>query len=325
MAGASASGQAVRGVRPDARRAFPRYGETTGVRALRAATLGAALACALSLAGQPPDAAAASGGDAGDVAAAAYAAGAGPGAAPDAGDPWTAAAALPFARLEFDSVGGPRAPYFGRGRRERWATDFPQADENFTFRLGQLTSVRPRIGAHTVSLSDPALFDHPLLYLVDVGWMVLSPEEEDVLRSYLQRGGMLWVDDFWGDAEWANLERVMAGVLPGRPWRDVPGDHPVFHVVYELDGLPYVPASRFATPGGSGEPPWIHREPAGNLSPPALRGWFDDVGRPLVLATFNTDLGDGFERESFGQWYFETFSTRAYAMGVNIVVYALTR
>jgi hypothetical protein len=35
-------------------------------------------------------------------------------------------------------------------------------------------------------------------------------------------------------------------------------------------------------------------------------------------------LGDGFEREAFGEWYFETFSTKAYMLGTNIVTYALT-
>ena len=42
----------------------------------------------------------------------------------------------------------------------------------------------------------------------------------------------------------------------------------------------------------------------------------------MAVATHNTDLGDGFEREAYGEEYFETYSKVAYAMGVNIVVYA---
>jgi hypothetical protein len=42
------------------------------------------------------------------------------------------------------------------------------------------------------------------------------------------------------------------------------------------------------------------------------------------VASHNTDLGDGWEREAYGQRYFENFSSKAYAMGVNIVMYAFT-
>jgi hypothetical protein len=44
----------------------------------------------------------------------------------------------------------------------------------------------------------------------------------------------------------------------------------------------------------------------------------------MVVATHNTDIGDGFEREAYGEWYFETYSTLAYKIGVNIALYALT-
>jgi hypothetical protein len=34
-------------------------------------------------------------------------------------------------------------------------------------------------------------------------------------------------------------------------------------------------------------------------------------------------VGDGWEREAYGEWYFETFSTKSYMVGVNVVVYAM--
>ena len=55
-----------------------------------------------------------------------------------------------------------------------------------------------------------------------------------------------------------------------------------------------------------------------------FKGVFDDDGRLMAVATHNTDIGDGWEREAYGEWYFETYSTIAYAMGVNIIVYALS-
>ena len=50
----------------------------------------------------------------------------------------------------------------------------------------------------------------------------------------------------------------------------------------------------------------------------------DDDGRIMVLATHNTDVGDGWEREAYGEWYFETFSTKSYMVGVNVIIYAMT-
>jgi hypothetical protein len=59
---------------------------------------------------------------------------------------------------------------------------------------------------------------------------------------------------------------------------------------------------------------------------PHFRGLSDEKGRLLVLACHNTDLGDGWERADADPRYFREISQRkAYPMGVNIVVYALTR
>lgn len=231
-----------------------------------------------------------------------------------------------FVRIEFDSVGGwGEAYYASRGRRRaRWETDYPEADENFAYRLKQLTRLNPHAGAHKYRLNDPTLFDFPLVYMVDVGWMALWEAEKAQLRKYLLRGGLLWVDDFWGDGEWDNFERVMRNVIPESTWREIPGDHPIFHMVFDFDALPYIPARPFARRWKAGEPPGIHRYPQGDLTKPELRGYFDAHGRLMVVASHNTDLGDGWEREAYGQWYFENFSSKAYAMGVNIVMYAFT-
>jgi len=56
-----------------------------------------------------------------------------------------------------------------------------------------------------------------------------------------------------------------------------------------------------------------------------FRGLFDDNGRLLAVATHNTDLGDGWEREGDNHYYFKEFSEKkAYPLGINIVFYAMT-
>ena len=57
-----------------------------------------------------------------------------------------------------------------------------------------------------------------------------SDAEVEALRSYLLKGGFLWVDDFWGSIAWGAWASQLARVLPPSefPIQDVPLDHPIF-------------------------------------------------------------------------------------------------
>ncbi len=44
----------------------------------------------------------------------------------------------------------------------------------------------------------------------------------------------------------------------------------------------------------------------------------------MVLTTHNTDIADGWERESEEWEFFDRFSADAYALAINIVLYAMT-
>jgi hypothetical protein len=235
---------------------------------------------------------------------------------------------LNFARIIYDSEGGMGEAYYAYDGRvwARWETDFPEGDDNFGHRLAQLTRIQVAKHASSRMLTAPDLGDFPLLYMSDPGYMVVSKEEKAAFARYLANGGFVWCDDFWGDAEWQQFADVMREVLPGREWRVLSADHPIFHTVFDLnDGMPQIPALPFASPGGStAESPGAHKFPAGSLDTPEMRAWLDDDGRIMVLATHNTDVGDGWEREAYGEWYFETFSTKSYMVGVNVVIYAMT-
>jgi Domain of unknown function (DUF4159) len=233
---------------------------------------------------------------------------------------------LNFVRAIYDSEGGMGEAYYAYDGRvwARWETDFPQGDDNFSHRLTQLTRIHVNPTAASRLLTAADLGDFPMLYMSDPGYMVMSQEEKVALRRYLANGGFLWVDDFWGDAEWRQFANVMRSVLPGREWTVLTPEHPIFHTVFDLDEMPQIPALPFASPGGStAEHPNAHKWPAGSLDTPQMRAWLDDDGRLMVVATHNTDVGDGWEREAYGEWYFETFSTKSYMVGVNVVVYAM--
>ena len=117
----------------------------------------------------------------------------------------------------------------------------------------------------------------------------------------------------------------MREVLPDNHWREVPIDHPIFHTVFEHEEMPQIPARSFASRGSTtAEPAWVHRYPAGSLEHASMRGYFDEVDHLMVLGTHNTDVADGREREAYGQWYFERFTTQSYRLGVNVLTYVLT-
>ncbi len=234
---------------------------------------------------------------------------------------------ITLARAEYDSVGGMGEAYYAFEGRiwARWETDFPQAEHNLAKRLLELTRLTLERQPVRRRLTAPDLGDYPLLFMSDPGYMRFSTEEAEALRAYLENGGFLWMDDCWGDAEWASFERFMRAVLPNNHWREVPIDHPIFHTVFEFDEMPQIPARSFAGRGdATSEPSWFHRYPAGDLSRATMRGYFDSDGRLMAIGSHNTDVFDGWEREAYGSWYFERFSTQSYRLGVNVLTYVLT-
>lgn len=233
---------------------------------------------------------------------------------------------LNFARVIYDSEGDMGEAYYAYDGRlwARWETDFPEGDDNFSRRLPQITRINASERAVSRLLTASDLGDFPMLYMSDVGYMVLSERERLALRRYLLTGGFVWVDDFWGDAEWRQFAMEMREVLPGHEWKVLANDTPLLNTVFELAALPQIPALPFASPvGGTSEPPGAHKLPTGSMEEAQMRAWVDDDGRIMILATHNTDIGDGWEREAYGEWYFETFSTKSYMVGVNVVMYAM--
>lgn len=228
-------------------------------------------------------------------------------------------------------VGGPSAFhdfYFTRGiysdysrgfyRGSRWRIDYPKADIQFLIGLRRLTNIDAYDRENAIALDDPNLRRYPFLYILEVGYMNLTEAEVGGLRSYLLAGGFLVVDDFWGTYEWRTFETQMRRVLPDRPIVDIPLEHPVFNVFYNIEELVQVPnlsQGRAAPFGG--------RTFEQDGYEPQAKGILDDDGRLMVLINWNTDLGDAWEWAD-DPYYPLRFSTFAYEMGINFIIYAMT-
>ena len=238
--------------------------------------------------------------------------------------------AFTFVRIQYDSTGGFGESWYRYEGRDwqRWETDYPRAENNLLLRLAELTSLRVNPAPIVLRLTDRALFDYPFIFMSDVGWQRLSPRELTALERYLDRGGFLWVDDFWGDAEWENLEQNIGGLRPDWKWRPIPDDHPILRLVYPLKACPQVPARIFFRQSGLPyDPPGVHRYPSGGyagVNQVNFRGLFAGDGRLMAVATHNTDIADGWEREGESKEFFDRFSIQSYAISINILVYAMT-
>ena len=185
--------------------------------------------------------------------------------------------------------------------------------------------------ARVVKLSDPNLTHYPLLYMEHAGYMRLNDDEITALRNYLQNGGALLVNDFWGSAEWDGFAAQIAKVLPNHSWTDLETTNEVFRCVYDLrrpmqqlqvptiqfwnrDYDPNDPNSELQTifrGEGSKE---MH-----------VRAIFDDHHRMMILAIHNSDVSDGWEREGENEIYFRRYSEKiAYPLGINMIFYLMT-
>lgn len=208
-----------------------------------------------------------------------------------------------------------RAAYSSGGRYWSWQTDYPKADQQFLTVVKRLTNLDASDREHAVRLDDPDLRRFPFLYAVEVGRMSLTPAEVQGLRGYLLAGGFLVVDDFWGTYEWRSFEHQMRRVFPEHPIVDLPLDHPIFRSYYQIDRLIQVPNVSRGMAGGA------THERDGFV--PAARGIFDSHGRLMVVVNWNTDLGDAWEWAEQDRYPLR-FSTFAYQMGVNFIVYAMS-
>jgi hypothetical protein len=216
-----------------------------------------------------------------------------------------------------------RAEAGGQG----WSTDYPDAELNFSIRLAELTRTRVARDANgtpdflTVRLTDEALFQCPYLHMEDVGTMELRTEEVEALRTYLLKGGFVWVDDFWGSYAWSAWVDNISRVLPPSeyPIRDLTVNHPIFKAQFIVQEFPQIPSIQ----SWRGNP-YETSERGSDSAQPEFRAIMDRHGNVMVLMSHNTDISDAWEREGEDPRYFYQFSPKGYAVGINVMMYAMT-
>ena len=206
-----------------------------------------------------------------------------------------------------------------------WLTDYPLADIDLSIRLSELTrtpvSFDPTGQPNhlIVRLTDEALYQCPFIMMQEVGSLFLSDVDAERLRDYLLKGGFLWVDDYWGSYAWEIWAEQIRKVFPPAeyPIFDLQPDHPLYHTLFDLDGVPQIPSIGFWRSGSTSE-----RGP--DSAKVNARGIADQSGRLMVFMTHNTDISDSWEREGEDPEYFFKFSVYGYQVAMNVLLYAMT-
>ena len=191
-----------------------------------------------------------------------------------------------------------RIQYSGGGD---WYSD-PSSLPNLLKYLKDHTSMKKAGNEFRIKLTDNNAHHFPYLYMTGHGNINLSDDEVIALRTILLNGGFLHADDNYGMD--ASFRREMKHVFPNKEFVRLPKKHPIFNSYFILpDGLPK-----------------IHEHDG---KPPEALGLFEN-DRMIVLYTYESDLGDGWEDPSVHKnpW---PVRESALKMGVNIVVYSLTQ
>src|SRR5215813_11225128 len=184
-----------------------------------------------------------------------------------------------FIRTIYDS------PYGSYRRRGMWATDYPEADHNLIVGLREWAGTNLKIAARPeqIEIMDDRLFDYPLIYFVEPGFLELSNEQAARLREYVARGGFMFFDDFWGVYEWENLETQLKKVWPEGDHipKDLPLSHPIFHSYLDVEEVVQVPNVYNAMRGETSE--------KGGIIPHYM-GVENKNGRMVAFIARNCDL-----------------------------------
>ena len=151
----------------------------------------------------------------------------------------------------------------------------------------------------TVTPGSPDIFQYPFVHMTGHGNVVFNDQEILNLRNYLLSGGFLHIDDNYGMSPY--IRKEIKKLFPNKEFEEIPSSHPIFKSAFEFpNGLPK-----------------IHEHDG---LPPQAFGIFEK-DRLILLFTFESDLGDGWEDASVHNDPIEV-RTKALKMGANIIKYA---
>lgn len=150
----------------------------------------------------------------------------------------------------------------------------------------------------TVEPGSPDLLSYPYVHLTGHGNVVFNENEVTNLRNYMVSGGFLHIDDNYGLDQY--IRKELKKIFPNNNLVEIPANHAIFQKPYSF-------------PAGL---PKIHEHDGKR---PQAYGIFIE-NRLVLLYTYETDLGDGWEDPEVNNDPIEV-RQKALKMGANIMNY----
>jgi len=157
-----------------------------------------------------------------------------------------------------------------------------------------------------VPLADERMLRYPLLYLTGHLPVRFSDAERDNVRRFVDRGGLLFIDDHNHDIDGTFHKTATEEIARAvGPLSELPNDHPLYSAFFHFDG-----------------PPTTSHE---------LNGWGDNLVHAHLLAVLRENrIGVLYSNKDYSsEWNYHPSNKRFLTVddtrfAVNIVVYALT-
>jgi hypothetical protein len=151
-----------------------------------------------------------------------------------------------------------------------------------------------------VSPDDSKLFDYPFVFMTGHGTVNFNNKEAGNIRTYLERGGFLYVDDDYGLNK--SFQHEIQKIFPEKDLVELPASHKLFHCYFDFpNGLPK-----------------IHKH---DDKRPQAFGIFDESGRLLILYTYESNISDGWSNVHDDP---ENIKEQALQFGANLFYYIMT-
>ena len=122
-----------------------------------------------------------------------------------------------------------RLKYSGGGD---WYND-PSAEVNLLKFVQANTNIKVKAEYKFVDVASDEIFSYPFLFLTGHGNIVFSSDESKRLRTYLDNGGFLYIDDDYGLDK--AIRREMKKVYPGKDFLELPFSNKIFNIVYKFE------------------------------------------------------------------------------------------
>ena len=175
--------------------------------------------------------------------------------------------------------------------------------------FNQRTGVPVKFARKELRLSDPDIFNSPMIYLTGHENFQLKPSEATSLKKYLDNGGLLFAEACCGRKGFdLSFRQLMRALYPQNPLQPIPGDAPVFREPNDVRAV--------------GVTPGLMQDLGRASVQPSLEGVLIDGHVAVVYSKFGLAGGWEMSQSPYARGYNDVSSVH---LGQNILWYSITR